>query len=594
MSESFAEMFEESISQTQMKPGAILSGTVVEISGDFVMVNAGLKSEGVIPVEQFMDETGAVSVNVGEVVEVALDSVEDGFGETRLSREKAKRARSWAVLEKAQETEEIVTGSITGKVKGGFTVEINDIRAFLPGSLVDVRPVRDTSYLEGKELEFKVIKLDRRRNNVVVSRRAVVESEYSAEREQLLESLQEGQEVTGIVKNLTDYGAFLDLGGIDGLLHITDMAWKRVKHPSEVVEVGQEMKVKVLKFDRERNRVSLGLKQLGDDPWADLVRRYPENTRIFGKVTNIADYGCFVEIEEGVEGLVHVSEMDWTNRNVNPNKVVALGDEVEVMILDIDEERRRISLGVKQCKQNPWDEFSQNFNKNDKVIGKVKSITDFGIFIGLEGGIDGLIHLSDLSWNDTGEEAVRNFQKGQEIEAIVLAVDPERERISLGVKQLEQDPFGQFVADNPKGSIIKGTITEVDTKFAMVNLGDGVEGILRASEYARDRVEDLKLHLKEGDELEAKFVNIDRKARAISLSIKAKESDEEGEAMRDYAQSSAPTTTTFGDLMKEQMTSLDDQPDDAASVEATSTEASAAEDAGSEASDGVNNASEEE
>jgi small subunit ribosomal protein S1 len=557
MSESFAEMFEESISQTQMKPGAILSGTVIEISGDFVMVNAGLKSEGVIPVEQFMDETGTVSVTVGEVVEVALDSVEDGFGETRLSREKAKRARAWARLEKAQETEEIVTGSITGKVKGGFTVEINDIRAFLPGSLVDVRPVRDTSYLEGKELEFKVIKLDRRRNNVVVSRRAVVESEYSAEREQLLESLQEGQEVTGIVKNLTDYGAFLDLGGIDGLLHITDMAWKRVKHPSEVVEVGQEMKVKVLKFDRERNRVSLGLKQLGDDPWMDLIRRYPENTRIFGKVTNIADYGCFVEIEEGVEGLVHVSEMDWTNRNVNPNKVVQLGDEVEVMILDIDEERRRISLGVKQCKQNPWEEFAENFNKSDKVSGKIKSITDFGIFIGLDGGIDGLIHLSDLSWNDTGEDAVRNFQKGQEIEAVVLAVDPERERISLGVKQLEQDPFGQFVADNPKGSIIKGTITEVDTKLAMVNLGEGVEGILRASEYSRDRVEDLKMHLKEGDELEAKFINIDRKARAISLSIKAKESDEEGEAMRDYAQASTATATTLGDLMKEQMGSLD-------------------------------------
>ena len=402
-----------------------------------------------------------------------------------------------------------------------------------------------------------MIKLDRRRNNVVVSRRAVVESEYSAEREQLLESLQEGQEVTGIVKNLTDYGAFLDLGGIDGLLHITDMAWKRVKHPSEVVEVGQEMKVKVLKFDRERNRVSLGLKQLGDDPWMDLIRRYPENTRIFGKVTNIADYGCFVEIEEGVEGLVHVSEMDWTNRNVNPNKVVQLGDEVEVMILDIDEERRRISLGVKQCKQNPWEEFAENFNKSDKVSGKIKSITDFGIFIGLDGGIDGLIHLSDLSWNDTGEDAVRNFQKGQEIEAVVLAVDPERERISLGVKQLEQDPFGQFVADNPKGSIIKGTITEVDTKLAMVNLGEGVEGILRASEYSRDRVEDLKMHLKEGDELEAKFINIDRKARAISLSIKAKESDEEGEAMRDYAQSSTATATTLGDLMKEQMGSLD-------------------------------------
>ncbi len=591
MSESFAEMFEESIAQTQMKPGAILTGTVVEITGDFVMVHAGLKSEGVIPVEQFFDETGNVTVTVGEVVEVALDSVEDGFGETRLSREKAKRARSWAVLEKAQETEEIVTGNITGKVKGGFTVEINDIRAFLPGSLVDVRPVRDTSYLEGKELEFKVIKLDRRRNNVVVSRRAVVESEYSAEREQLLESLQEGQEVTGIVKNLTDYGAFLDLGGIDGLLHITDMAWKRVKHPSEVVEVGQEMKVKVLKFDRERNRVSLGLKQLGDDPWADLVRRYPENTRIFGKVTNIADYGCFVEIEEGVEGLVHVSEMDWTNRNVNPNKVVALGDEVEVMILDIDEERRRISLGVKQCKQNPWDEFSQNFNKNDRVSGKVKSITDFGIFIGLEGGIDGLIHLSDLSWNDTGEEAVRNFQKGQEIEAIVLAVDPERERISLGVKQLEQDPFGQFVADNPKGSIIKGIITEVDTKAAMVNLGDGVEGILRASEYSRDRVEDLKMHLKEGEELEAKFINIDRKARAISLSIKAKDYEEEGEAMRDYAQGSNDAPTTLGDLMKEQMTSKDDggiqtadeaPADDTAPAEAASSDDAADVSSGSE------------
>ncbi len=592
MSESFADMFEESISQTQMKPGAILTGTVVEISGDFVMVHAGLKSEGVIPVEQFLDETGTVTVSVGEVVEVALDSVEDGFGETRLSREKAKRARSWAVLEKAQETEEIVTGAITGKVKGGFTVEVNDIRAFLPGSLVDVRPVRDTSYLEGKELEFKVIKLDRRRNNVVVSRRAVVESEYSAEREQLLESLQEGQEVTGIVKNLTDYGAFLDLGGIDGLLHITDMAWKRVKHPSEVVEVGQEMKVKVLKFDRERNRVSLGLKQLGDDPWADLVRRYPENTRIFGKVTNIADYGCFVEIEEGVEGLVHVSEMDWTNRNVNPNKVVALGDEVEVMILDIDEERRRISLGVKQCKQNPWDEFSQNFNKNDRVSGKVKSITDFGIFIGLEGGIDGLIHLSDLSWDDTGEEAVRHFQKGQEIEAIVLAVDPERERISLGVKQLEQDPFGQFVADNPKGTIVKGMITEVDAKYAKVNLGEGVDGILRASEYARDRIEDLKLHLKEGDELEAKFVNIDRKARAIALSIKAKESDEEGEAMRDYAQSTAPTATTLGDLMKEQMGQSDS--DDTSSVADTAPVADSSEGPAEDAASSEESGSEKE
>jgi len=447
MSESFAELFEESIQNAQMKSGAILEGTVVDITGDFVIVNAGLKSEGAIPLDEFMNEAGETEVAIGDVVEVALDSVEDGFGETKLSREKAKRARAWAKLEAAQEEDEIVKGSITGKVKGGFTVDVYDIRAFLPGSLVDVRPVRDTSYLEGKELEFKVIKLDQRRNNVVVSRRAVVESEYSAEREQLLQNLQEGQEIMGIVKNLTDYGAFLDLGGIDGLLHITDMAWKRVKHPSEVVEVGQEMRVKVLKFDRDRNRVSLGLKQLGEDPWVDLTRRYPEGSRLFGKVTNIADYGCFVEIEEGVEGLVHVSEMDWTNRNVNPNKVVSLGDEVEVMILDIDQERRRISLGIKQCKPNPWEDFSESFNKGDKVSGTIKSITDFGIFIGLDGGIDGLIHLSDLSWNETGEVAVHNYKKGDELEAVVLAVDPERERISLGVKQIDRDPFGQFVAD---------------------------------------------------------------------------------------------------------------------------------------------------
>lgn len=437
-------------------------------------------------------------------------------------------------------------------------MEVCDIRAFLPGSLVDVRPVRDTSYLEGKELEFKVIKLDQRRNNVVVSRRAVVESEYSAEREQLLENLQEGQEIMGIVKNLTDYGAFLDLGGIDGLLHITDMAWKRVKHPSEVVEVGQEMQVKVLKFDRERNRVSLGLKQLGEDPWVDLTRRYPEGSRLFGKVTNIADYGCFVEIEEGVEGLVHVSEMDWTNRNVNPNKVVALGDEVEVMILDIDQERRRISLGIKQCKPNPWEDFSESFNKGDKVSGTIKSITDFGIFIGLEGGIDGLIHLSDLSWNESGEEAVHNYKKGDEIEAVVLAVDPERERISLGVKQIDRDPFGQFVADSPKGSVVKGTVKEVEAKHAIIDLGDGVEGMLRASEISRDRVEDVRQHLKEGEEVEAKFIGTDRKSRMLSLSIKAKDYADEAEAMSDYNDTAGESGgTTLGDLLKEQLGNLE-------------------------------------
>ncbi len=559
MSESFAELFEESISNAQMKTGSILTGTVVDITGDYVIVNAGLKSEGAVPIEEFENESGEAAVKIGDTVEVALDSVEDGFGETKLSHEKARRARSWTVLEKAQENDEIIKGNITGKVKGGFTVEVCDIRAFLPGSLVDVRPVRDTSYLEGKELEFKVIKLDQRRNNVVVSRRAVVESEYSAEREQLLENLQEGQEITGIVKNLTDYGAFLDLGGIDGLLHITDMAWKRVKHPSEVVEVGQEMHVKVLKFDRERNRVSLGLKQLGEDPWVDLTRRYPEGSRLFGKVTNIADYGCFVEIEEGVEGLVHVSEMDWTNRNVNPNKVVALGDEVEVMILDIDQERRRISLGIKQCKPNPWEDFSESFNKGDKVSGTIKSITDFGIFIGLDGGIDGLIHLSDLSWNETGEEAVHNYKKGDELEAVVLAVDPERERISLGVKQIERDPFGQWVADNPKGSIVKGTVKEVDQKAAVVDLGEGVEGVLRASEIARDRVEDVRQHLKEGEVVEAKFIGTDRKSRMLSLSIKAKDYAEEAEAMQDYNDTSGESSggTTLGDLMKEQLGDLD-------------------------------------
>jgi len=554
MSESFAELFEESLSKAEMNPGSIIIGTIVDITGDFVIVNAGLKSEGAVPIEEFLSEGGEPDVRIGDTVEVALDSVEDGFGETKLSREKARRARSWKILEQALADDEIIKGNITGKVKGGFTVEVCDIRAFLPGSLVDVRPVRDTSYLEGKELEFKVIKLDQRRNNVVVSRRAVVESEYSAEREALLENLQEGQEIVGIVKNLTDYGAFLDLGGIDGLLHITDMAWKRVKHPSEVVEVGAEMKVKVLKFDRDRNRVSLGLKQLGEDPWVDLTRRYPEGSRLFGKVTNIADYGCFVEIEEGVEGLVHVSEMDWTNRNVSPSKIVALGDEVEVMILDVDQERRRISLGIKQCKPNPWEDFSESFNKTDRVKGTIKSITDFGIFIGLDGGIDGLIHLSDLSWNETGEEAVHKYKKGDEIEAVVLAVDPERERISLGVKQLERDPFGQFVADNPKGTIVTGVIKEVDAKHAVVELGEGVEGILRASELARERVEDVRTHLKEGENVEAKFTGIDRKSRMLSLSIKAKDYDDEAEAMSDYSQSAAAgPATTLGDLMKEQM-----------------------------------------
>ena len=557
MSESFAELFEQSLANQQMRPGAIVTGTVVDIRPDVVVVNAGLKSEGVIPIEQFRNEQGELEVHVGDSVEVALDAMEDGFGETRLSREKAKRARAWTVLEKAFEKGETVTGMISGKVKGGFTVDISDIRAFLPGSLVDVRPVRDTAYLEGKELEFKVIKLDQKRNNVVVSRRAVVESEYSAERESLLKNLQEGMIIKGVVKNLTDYGVFVDLGGIDGLLHITDMAWKRVKHPSEIVNVGDEIDVKVLKFDRERNRVSLGLKQLGQDPWADLARRYPEGTRLFGKVTNIADYGCFVEIEEGVEGLVHVSEMDWTNKNVNPAKVVHIGQEIEVMVLDIDEERRRISLGMKQCHSNPWDEFAATHNKNDRVSGVIKSITDFGIFIGLDGGIDGLVHLSDISWNLPGEEAVRNYKKGDEVEAVVLAVDPERERISLGIKQMDRDPFSNFVGEHAKGSIVKGTVREVDAKAAVIDLGDGVEGILRASELARDRIEDARSVLKPGDEVEAKFMGVDRKTRTISLSIKAKESDEEAEAVHDYSRSSGGATTTLGDLLKEKMEGKD-------------------------------------
>ena len=553
MSESFAELFEQSLVNKEMRPGTIVTGTVVDIQPDAVIVNAGLKSEGVIPIEQFYNNQGEVEVAVGDAIEVSLDAVEDGFGATRLSREKAKRAQVWKRLEQAFEDSEIVKGVISGKVKGGFTVDVDDIRAFLPGSLVDVRPVRDTTYLEGKELEFKVIKLDQRRNNVVVSRRAVVESEYSAEREQLLEGLQEGATVKGIVKNLTDYGVFVDLGGIDGLLHITDMAWKRVKHPSEIVEVGQEIDVKVLKFDRERNRVSLGLKQLGQDPWADLARRYPENTRLFGAVTNIADYGCFVEIEDGVEGLVHVSEMDWTNKNVNPGKMVHIGQEVEVMVLDIDEERRRISLGMKQCHPNPWEEFSATHNKGDHVKGTIKSITDFGIFIGLDGGIDGLIHLSDISWNEPGEEAVRTYKKGEDLEAVVLSVDAERERISLGIKQLEKDPFSNFSADNAKGSIVKGVIKEVDAKAAIVDLGDGVEGTLRASELARDRVEDARTVLSVGQEIEAKYIGMDRKTRTIALSIKAKDSDEEAAAIADYSKSATGGSSKLGDVLKEQL-----------------------------------------
>ncbi len=554
MTESFAELFEESIANTQLRPGAIVIGTVLDITSDSVVVNAGLKSEGVIPKNQFFDANGELEVAVGDQVEVALDAVEDGFGATRLSREKAKREQSWTFLDKAFEAQDTVTGRINGKVKGGFTVELGEIRAFLPGSLVDVRPVRDTSYLEGKDLEFKVIKLDRRRNNVVVSRRAVVETEYSAEREALLEGLEEGMEVKGVVKNLTDYGAFVDLGGIDGLLHITDMAWKRVKHPSEVVEIADEIMVKVLKFDRDKQRVSLGLKQMGDDPWSNLARRYPENTRIFGKVTNLADYGCFVEIEEGVEGLVHVSEMDWTNKNIHPSKLVQLGDEVEVVVLDIDEERRRISLGMKQCQANPWEDFAEKHNKGDHITGNIKSITDFGIFIGLDGNIDGLVHLSDISWDDAGEEAVHNFKKGQEIETVVLSVDPERERISLGVKHLDKDPFSSYVGSHAKGSIVNGIVKEVDPKGAVITLAEGIEGYLRASELSRDRVEDARTVLKEGSEIEAKFLGVDRKNRTISLSIKAKDVEEEAAAIQNYASGSKPGTATLGDLLKGQMT----------------------------------------
>jgi small subunit ribosomal protein S1 len=553
MTESFAQLFEQSIANQRIRPGMILTGLVVSVGDDMVIVNVGLKSEAVIPLEQFKNERGEIEVKAGDSIEVALDAMEDGTGETRLSREKAKRARTWTRLEESFNKSEIVTGTITGRVKGGFTVEIDNVRAFLPGSLVDVRPVRDTAYLEGKSLEFKVIKLDQKRNNVVVSRRAVVEQEFSAERSALMDNLQEGTVLKGTVKNLTDYGAFVDLGGIDGLLHITDMAWKRVKHPSEVVKVGDEIDVRILKFDRERSRVSLGLKQLGADPWENIARRYPPNTRVFGKVTNIADYGAFVEIEDGVEGLVHVSEMDWTNKNVNPAKVVHSGQEVEVMVLDVDEERRRISLGLKQCKQNPWKEFAENFNRGDKVSGQIKSITDFGVFIGLAGNIDGLVHLSDLSWDVAGEEAVRNYQKGQQVEAMVLSIDPERERISLGIKQLAQDPFSEWIATNPKGTVVKGVVKEVDARGAIIDLGNSIEGQLRSSDLSRDRVEDARTVLKVGQEIEARFTGVDRKTRTIALSIKAKEMHEEAEAVSNYRSDQPSSGTSLGDLLKEQI-----------------------------------------
>ncbi|MHC8349677.1 30S ribosomal protein S1 [Pseudomonas sp. MDT2-39-1] len=560
MSESFAELFEESLKTLNLQAGSIITGVIVDIDyqARWVTVHAGLKSEALIPLEQFYNDAGELTINVGDEVHVALDSVEDGFGETKLSREKAKRAECWIVLEAAFAAEEVVKGVINGKVKGGFTVDVNGIRAFLPGSLVDVRPVRDTTHLEGKELEFKVIKLDQKRNNVVVSRRSVLEAENSAEREALLESLQEGQQVKGIVKNLTDYGAFVDLGGVDGLLHITDMAWKRIKHPSEIVNVGDEIDVKVLKYDRERNRVSLGLKQLGEDPWVAIKARYPESTRVTARVTNLTDYGCFAELEEGVEGLVHVSEMDWTNKNIHPSKVVQVGDEVEVMVLDIDEERRRISLGIKQCKSNPWEDFSGQFNKGDKISGTIKSITDFGIFIGLDGGIDGLVHLSDISWNEVGEEAVRRFKKGDELDTVILSVDPERERISLGIKQLESDPFSEYVQENDKGAIVKGIVKEVDAKGAIITLADDIEATLKASEISRDRVEDARNVLKEGQEVEAKIISVDRKSRVIQLSIKSKDDAEEKEAiqsLRDKPASDAPAAgpTTLGDLLRAQM-----------------------------------------
>ncbi|MDE0971224.1 MAG: 30S ribosomal protein S1 [Arenicellales bacterium] len=552
MSESFAELLEESLRGSEMKPGAVIEAEVVDINGDYVIVNAGLKSESEIPASQFRDSEGAVQVNIGDRVEVAIETVEDGYGNTRLSRERARRAKSWEALESAFADQSIVKGFLTGKVKGGFTVSMDEVRAFLPGSLVDVRPVTDTVFLENKELEFKVIKLDRVRNNVVVSRRAVVEKEMEAERAELLQNLEEGQIMKGIVKNLTDYGAFVNLGGLDGLLHITDIAWKRVKHPSDVLEVGQELDVRVLKFDRERNRVSLGLKQLGEDPWADIARRYPESTRIFGKITNITDYGVFVELEEGVEGLVHVSEMDWTNKNVHPSKVCHLGDEVEVMVLEIDSERRRISLGIKQCTPNPWEEFAATHNKNDRITGQIRSITDFGVFIGLDGGIDGLIHLSDLSWDRPGEDITREFKKGDEVTAVVLAVDPDRERISLGIKQAQEDPFGAYVSANPKGSVVKGVVDTIDVKGAVIRLEEGIEGYLRAADLSRDFVEDARNVLQSGAQIEARVTSIDRKTRRITLSVKALEMEIEGKAIEEYTARSS-TTISLGDKLKEEL-----------------------------------------
>jgi len=554
MTESFKELFEQSIIGAQFYPGAIITAKVIGIDDDYVTLNAGLKSEGIVAVEEFYDKDGALEISLGDTVEVALDSVEDGHGETLLSREKAKRQEAWRKLSKSHENNETVTGLISGKVKGGFTVEIGTIRAFLPGSLVDVRPVRDPSYLEGKELEFKVIKMDLKRNNIVVSRRAVVEEESSADRQALLESLHDGQELHGIVKNLTDYGAFIDLGGIDGLLHITDISWKRVKHPSELLSVGQDVKVKVLSFDSERNRVSLGMKQLGNDPWVDLVERYPLTKRLQGKVTNITDYGCFVEIEEGVEGLVHMSEMDWTNKNVHPSKVVSMGDVVDVMVLEIDEDRRRISLGMKQCVGNPWQQFASVHSKGQKVSGKIRSITDFGIFIGLDGEIDGLVHLSDISWTVAGEEAVKQFKKGQELEAVILAIDPERERISLGIKQLEGDNFTSFVDEYTKGAIVKGKVTAVDAKTVTVALADDITGTIRVNELSDERIDDATTLVKEGDEIEAKIMNVDRKNRSITLSVKAKDAQEEADAIKKYSRAEG-TSTTLGDLLKEKMAS---------------------------------------
>jgi small subunit ribosomal protein S1 len=550
--ESFAALFEESLARQDMRSGEVISAEVVRLDHNFVIVNAGLKSEAFIPIEEFKNDQGELEVNVGDFVSVAIESLENGFGDTILSRDKAKRLASWLALEKAMESGEIVTGTVNGKVKGGLTVLTNGIRAFLPGSLVDTRPVKDTTPFEGKTLEFKVIKLDRKRNNVVLSRRAVIEASMGEERAKLMETLKEGTVVTGVVKNITDYGAFVDLGGIDGLLHITDLAWRRVRHPSEVLSVGQEITAKVLKYDQEKNRVSLGVKQLGDDPWTGLSRRYPTGTRLFGKVTNLTDYGAFVEVEQGIEGLVHVSEMDWTNKNVAPNKVVQLGDEVEVMVLEIDEERRRISLGMKQCKPNPWDDFAMSHKKGDKVKGAIKSITDFGVFIGLAGNIDGLVHLSDLSWTEAGEEAVRKFKKGDELEAVVLAIDVERERVSLGVKQLEGDPFNNFAALNDKGSLVTGTVKSVEPKGAVIALSEEVEGYLRASEISRDRVEDAGTHLKVGDTVEALVINIDRKARSIQLSIKAKDNADTAEAMQKIAadNSAASGTTSLGALLK--------------------------------------------